>query len=189
MRQGLIRSFFLPGCMSGGVCLWRYHTKTFPGRDHDACTSNLCSLLLVQSQAPRAELQSSWNGCIILKDTNKQHCTNFTDSRKWPSPIARVPGFESEAQWITWLHIPFRSLLIWQGPSRLFLLACSESTAEWVPSANQIIETLSTLDCRLPVLVLDGLGAAQNIGQILRTAFHLGNLVCANTGCWWRHTT
>eukprot|EP00913_Durusdinium_trenchii_P007801 g7322.t1 len=27
---------------------------------------------------------------------------------------------------------------------------------------------------RLPVLVLDGLGAAQNIGQILRTAFHFG---------------
>lgn len=47
----------------------------------------------------------------------------------------------------------------------------------------------STLVCRPPVLVLDGLGAAQNIGQILRTAFHLGSLAWRNTlktmGCVW----
>ncbi|CAL1155706.1 unnamed protein product [Cladocopium goreaui] len=38
---------------------------------------------------------------------------------------------------------------------------------------------------RLPVLVLDGLGAAQNIGQILRTAFHLGvTSVLASRSVW-----
>ncbi|CAK9003690.1 23S rRNA (guanosine-2'-O-)-methyltransferase RlmB (23S rRNA (guanosine2251 2'-O)-methyltransferase) (23S rRNA Gm2251 2'-O-methyltransferase) [Durusdinium trenchii] len=38
---------------------------------------------------------------------------------------------------------------------------------------------------RLPVLVLDGLGAAQNIGQILRTAFHFGvTSILASRSVW-----
>merc|ERR1719362_1258098 len=38
---------------------------------------------------------------------------------------------------------------------------------------------------KAPVLVLDGLGAAQNVGQVLRTAFHLGvTSVMASRAVW-----